>query len=59
MLPSFFELVKIYRNYYYMELAQKGESPQEGSFAVTFKSKLSESPKLKPKLLADKQKKER
>jgi len=53
-LPSFFKLVKIYRNYRCTELAQIGESLQEGSFTVFFKDKLSESPKLKPESLADK-----
>jgi len=43
-LPSFFKLVEIYRNHRHTELAQKGESPQEGSFAVTFKDELSELP---------------
>jgi len=33
-LPSFFELVEIYRNHYRTELAQKGKTLQ-GSFAVT------------------------
>jgi len=52
-LPSFFKLVEIYRNYRRTELAQIGKSPQEGSFAVSSKDELSESPKLKPKSLAD------
>jgi hypothetical protein len=47
-LPTFFELVEIYRNHRRTELAQKGKNPQGGSFAVTFKDEWSESPNSKP-----------
>ena len=53
-LPTFFELVEIYRNHRRRELAQKGNNPQ-GSFAVTFKDELSD---LKPESSANEQKKE-
>jgi len=56
-LPTFFELVEIYQNHHYRDLALKGKSPQ-GSFATTFKNKLSESSNLKPKSSANEQKKE-
>jgi hypothetical protein len=51
-LPSFFELVEIYRNHRRMELARKGRTSQ-GSYAVTFKGESTESSKedskMKPK----------
>ena len=57
-LPTFFELVEIYRNHRRRELAQKGNNPQ-GSFVVTLKDKPSDpKPGLKPKSSANKQKKE-
>ena len=49
MLPTFFKLVKIYQNYCYRELVQKGNNPQR-FFIVTFKNKLSKLLNLKPKL---------
>ena len=48
-LPTFFELVEIYRNYYRSKLAYKGKT-LEGSFAATLKDKSSELPNLKPRL---------
>ena len=56
-LPTFFKLVKIYRNHRRRELTQKGNNPQ-GSFTVTFKNELSESSNSKPKSSANEQKKE-
>ena len=59
-LPSFFELVEIYRNHRRTELAQKGKTPQ-GSFAVTFKDELPNSkPDSKPESsLVDEKKNEK
>ena len=54
-LPTFFELVEIYRNTRRMELAQKDENLQ-GSFAVIFKGELTESLNLKPELSVDEKK---
>jgi len=58
-LPTFFELVEIYRNHRRTELAQKGKTSQ-GSFGVTFKDESPNSkPESKPQSSADEQKKER
>ena len=56
-LPTFFELVEIYRNHRRTELAQRDENSQ-GSFAVTFKNELSKSSNSKPESSANEQKKE-
>ena len=48
MLPTFFKLVEIYRNYRRTELAQRGGTSR-GSFGVTFKDELLNSkPESKP-----------
>jgi hypothetical protein len=57
-LPTFFELVEIYRNHRRRELAQKGKISQ-GSFVATLKNESSESSNLKPESSADEQKKEK
>ena len=54
-LPSFFELVEIYRNYRRTELAREGKIPQ-GSSAVTFEEESTESSNSKPESSADEKK---